>query len=421
MRAFKEFLSLVMAVVLLASGVVSAAEPLSKKEIDALKQTNSWYTNEPVGGCGAGAGTSGATVQPGENVRAAFLYFIQRGLTPNQSAGFVGNLIAESGVEPDINEKNPVVPGSRGGYGIAQWTAGRRTAIEAYAASTGGDLKSLQFQLDYLWDQELMKAYKTRVLDPLMQTTTVKQASDIVLRKFETPKVIIDNIPQQVRELENLRAGLGEKVLELYAAEANTVAAGTATAGSASSGAGGCSATPGAAAGFVGFPLQTTKPQIAALNGGCFKDSEQKMCRAGHPYAAYDIMIDQNTPVLSLLNGTVQGRYTDRCGGSMLSVYSQAEGVTLSYLHMGANLAVSDGATVTAGQVIGYVGSSADACGTGAHLHIDAAAGNRRPGCSRLSCPSASATNFEEGDAKINLGGGLYTGYKKLPEAITTP
>ena len=49
-----------------------------------------------------------------------------RGLSEAQAKGVVANMIAESRLDPGINEIAPLVPGSRGGYGLNQWTGPRR-------------------------------------------------------------------------------------------------------------------------------------------------------------------------------------------------------------------------------------------------------------------------------------------------------
>jgi len=392
------------------------AAPPTKEEMKALRETSLWYDPTAVADVCTEGGSGSVTVEPGENKRAALKYFYDRGLTIEQAAGFVGNLEAESGVQPDINERNPTVPGSRGGYGIAQWTGGRRVALENFAAIQNKNVADLQFQLDYLWNQELLIAYKSSVLDPLKQTTTVKAASDIVLTKFEIPGVIINGSEAQKTALKDKRAGLGNAILQLYGNEISATAPtgpGTAEGGSPISTACGGSGGSGT---FVGFPLDTNKARMKQLNGGCFSDAEKKMCEGGHPYAAFDIMADAGTPVLSILAGVVEGRYTDKCGGTMISVYSQAEDVTVSYLHLSPQLPVKNGDAVQAGQVIANVGNNAAACGTGSHLHIDAAPSRPRPGCRREDCPAANQAKFRAGEQKINLAASLYDGYSKLPE-----
>jgi tail lysozyme len=48
------------------------------------------------------------------------------GLTREQAAGLVGNFGAETGGFAKLQEVKPLVPGSRGGWGWAQWTGPRR-------------------------------------------------------------------------------------------------------------------------------------------------------------------------------------------------------------------------------------------------------------------------------------------------------
>src|SRR5690606_6581394 len=49
-----------------------------------------------------------------------------------------------------INEKNPIVPGSRGGFGLYQLTGPRRREYEAFAAQRGVNPADVNAQLDFL-------------------------------------------------------------------------------------------------------------------------------------------------------------------------------------------------------------------------------------------------------------------------------
>lgn len=75
---------------------------------------------------------------------------IDRGLSPQVADGFVMNFRDESGLDPSINENNPTVPGSRGGFGLAQWTGPRRVALEKFAASQGKSVSDPNVQMDFL-------------------------------------------------------------------------------------------------------------------------------------------------------------------------------------------------------------------------------------------------------------------------------
>lgn len=391
-----------------AESVVFASTPMTGEQHNTLQRGSVWHDiTKP---CSPETSIDeDVFVKGSENRKAAFLYFIERGLTPKQSAGFVGNLQAESGLNPDITERNP--QGHRGGYGIAQWSFGRRTAIENYARDNNKDLKSLQFQLDYLWEQEIMKGYKQLVYVPLVKTNTIREASDVILVHFETPKVIISGDEHDKEVAKQERAALGQKIYDLYANDPDVAAAG---AGSIETN---CSETGGEAeAGFVGFPLQTNKAEMSRLNGGCLK--APKMCDGGHGYTAYDIIAKTGTPILAILDGRVTRIGRDRCGGRTINVGSTVNGkrVTVAYMHTSnSKRVVNTDDKITAGSKIGYVGTRSEGCGGVAHLHIDATEGPIRYGCSRLSCPSSTKSLMAEGDKIIKLGESLYEGYSKLP------
>jgi hypothetical protein len=74
---------------------------------------------------------------------------VARGVPLHIAQGMVANMKAESNLQPGINEINPIVPGSRGGFGLNQWTGPRRRAFEAFAAERGLPLDDLNAQLDF--------------------------------------------------------------------------------------------------------------------------------------------------------------------------------------------------------------------------------------------------------------------------------
>lgn len=65
------------------------------------------------------------------------------------AAAIIGNAGHESLGFTTLQEMKPTVPGSRGGYGIMQWTGPRRKAFEAYCARTGKDPAS--DDANYAW------------------------------------------------------------------------------------------------------------------------------------------------------------------------------------------------------------------------------------------------------------------------------
>jgi hypothetical protein len=78
---------------------------------------------------------------------------LARGMAPHIAEAFVLNMRDESGLNPGINEIAPIVPGSRGGYGLYQLTGPRRRAYEAFATERGLPFDSVDAQLDFMMSE----------------------------------------------------------------------------------------------------------------------------------------------------------------------------------------------------------------------------------------------------------------------------
>ena len=143
-----------------------------------------------------------------DNAQKIWDKLIAAGLTPAGAAGLMGNLQAESGLNPknlqNSYEKklgysdadyaaavdcgaytNFVEDGT--GYGLAQWThSSRKAALLAHANATGRSIGDLDMQVEFLL-QELQSLFRA-VWNTLRLTLSVCAASDIVLLQFERPK-----------------------------------------------------------------------------------------------------------------------------------------------------------------------------------------------------------------------------------------
>lgn len=75
---------------------------------------------------------------------------LERGLAPHIADAFVMNFQDESGLNPGINEIEPLVPGSRGGFGLYQLTGPRRVAYEQFAQQRGVEPADVDAQLDFM-------------------------------------------------------------------------------------------------------------------------------------------------------------------------------------------------------------------------------------------------------------------------------
>jgi Synergist-CTERM protein sorting domain-containing protein len=117
------------------------------------------------------------------NDKAAFEFFVQKGLTNFQSAGIVGNLDQESGVNPAS-----VQYGGGPGRGIAQWSVGGRwdtsskDNVKWYAAQKGQSATSLNLQLEFIWYELTTFGYG---FSQLKATTNVTDATVVFQDKYE--------------------------------------------------------------------------------------------------------------------------------------------------------------------------------------------------------------------------------------------
>ncbi|MDD4690085.1 MAG: phage tail tip lysozyme [Eubacteriales bacterium] len=168
-------------------------------------------------------------------------YLTSQGMTPAGAAGMMGNLYAESGLISGrvemlclkrLSENGKIyndatytaavdnckisraeflnpLPGKQYGYGLAQWTSpGRKGGLYDLVRSKKVSISDCRTQLEYLM-QELKTAY-TSVLEVLKTAKTVKQASDVVLVKFERPA----NVGESVK---TARARYGQAYYDKYA------------------------------------------------------------------------------------------------------------------------------------------------------------------------------------------------------------
>ena len=126
------------------------------------------------------------------------------------------------------------------------------------------------------------------------------------------------------------------------------------------------------------------RPSLLALCGGTtVADGELCWPLPGHTYISChfgevdafgntghrgtDIPVPEGTPILAAHNGTVLvSGWNDSYGNQVL--LDNGVGLSTRYAHM-TQTAVTAGEAVTAGQVIGYVGSTGDS--TGSHLHFE--------------------------------------------------
>lgn len=79
------------------------------------------------------------------NERAVASYLLGKGVPLKQTAAIMGNMFAESGMNPSA------VNAESGATGLCQWLGGRKDGLTSYAAATGRNSLAVAPQLDYLW------------------------------------------------------------------------------------------------------------------------------------------------------------------------------------------------------------------------------------------------------------------------------
>jgi len=134
-------------------------------------------------------------------------YLRAKGLNEYGVAGLMGNLFAESGLNPrnlqnsyekslSMNDNAYVTAVDNGtytnfvydkaGFGLAQWTYwSRKQNLLNFARAAGKSIGDLIMQLDFLW-KELSESYPG-VVSVLKSATSVLEASNAVLLNYERP------------------------------------------------------------------------------------------------------------------------------------------------------------------------------------------------------------------------------------------
>ena len=139
---------------------------------------------------GFGAGVPGTNsqrppVEPMDMSGRVLSGLMERGMPRHIAEAFVMNFKDESALNPGINEANPIVPGSRGGFGLAQWTGPRRRELEAFAASSGRPLDDVDMQLDFLMTE--LEGSESSAAREIFSSKDAGTAAAAITRKFLRP------------------------------------------------------------------------------------------------------------------------------------------------------------------------------------------------------------------------------------------
>lgn len=159
-----------------------------------------------------------------------FEFLKKQGFSDAGAAGAMGNMFAESGLKPnnlqnsfekklghtDISYTKAVDNGTYAnfskdgaGYGLCQWTySTRKAALLAFAKAEKASIGDAEMQLRFFM-KELKESF-SGVLSVLKTATTVREASDAMLLKFERPA-------DQSEKVRKARAAYGQSYYEKFA------------------------------------------------------------------------------------------------------------------------------------------------------------------------------------------------------------
>ena len=139
--------------------------------------------SSPAGG-DAGMASPYAAV-PGNREETLIQKFMQRGFSRNVAIGMVAGAKSESGLDSTVNEKDPTVEKSRGGFGLFQFTGPRRLALEKFAAERNLDPADEDVQIDFA-SQELRTTEKG-AFAKINAAETAQDAALAVVNDFLRP------------------------------------------------------------------------------------------------------------------------------------------------------------------------------------------------------------------------------------------
>ncbi len=117
----------------------------------------------------------------------------QKGMTLAQASGFVGNMLAESGLQPNVEQGGALKddtyvmkPGV--GFGLVQWTTGsRQEGLQKLADSTKRPITNIYTQLDYIY-KEITTTYKSTT-QALTSTPNLDARKAAIIVHGRTPNV----------------------------------------------------------------------------------------------------------------------------------------------------------------------------------------------------------------------------------------
>jgi hypothetical protein len=134
--------------------------------------------------------TGSLSLTKSAKLQQIFQLLINGGMNAGQAAAVMGNMYQESGFDSDRHEG-----GNNIGYGLAQWSFGRRTNLERFAAQKGVPVSDMAMQIEFLF-HEYNETYKS-LLDKTAFSagTNIADSTKAWMMIYETPRMFPSNDP----------------------------------------------------------------------------------------------------------------------------------------------------------------------------------------------------------------------------------
>jgi hypothetical protein len=117
------------------------------------------------------------------------------GLKDFQAAGVLGNIGEECDGFREMQERRPLVPGSKGGFGWAQWTGARRTQFELFCDSMG--LSPFSDPANYGFLKLELNTTQAMALRAVQKATSLSEAVRSFEATFERAKAGLEHFDRR--------------------------------------------------------------------------------------------------------------------------------------------------------------------------------------------------------------------------------
>lgn len=345
-------LYIVFCATIISGGITDPVFALNNKYDETFYSNNDILFYNPEDSSICSTNSSSVALVGNDNPEKVWNFLTGKGLSDEQTAGVMGNIQAESGFNPSIEERSNSV-----GFGIVQWSYGRRSTLEAAATAAGKDVSDLAFQLEYLYAELNSRPMDnknytgmgyTSEWNGLTKQTTIEDALVLFHHEFEISH-LMDTANPRASVIEQ-RGQFAQNWFNQFGGSDNSCGSG--------------------AVHPIADGARVNEGYGGPRNVGSMR------CKGMIWHNGYDLNGSENTTaVYAAMSGVVSGP----SGYNNMVAIQNEDGFIIQYLHMNnGQILVKDGDKVKSGQKIGTVGNTGYS--TGAHLHFQIeVSGNTNP------------------------------------------